>query len=98
MRSRTKNDNDIPVVRLSIDCFSVEPEKRSIELAFLQRLLDATKVESAAASRFGSEMMSEERISNAYAQMRSPVFIGLASILEKSVPEEMGFGKFSERD
>lgn len=78
--------------------FSAEPEKQRIELSFLERFVNAKAVESAKELRFVAKMTPETRFAQSHAQMQNPVFRLLSSLLEQSVPEEKGFGKFRGRD
>lgn len=78
--------------------FSAEPEKQRIELSFLERLVNAKAVESAKELRFEAKMTPEKRFAKSYDQIRNPVFRLLSNLLEPSVPEEKGFGKFRGRD
>lgn len=77
--------------------WSIDPEKQKIELSFLQRYVDAKEVESAKELHFVVKVTPENRFSAAHSKMQSSAFRVLSSLMEKSVPEEKGFGKFRGR-
>lgn len=92
-----------PDVKISGDSslakyFSAEPEKQKVELLFLQRYIRAKEVESAKELRAAAKITPETRFSTAYDKMLSSSFRAFSTLLEKTVPEETGFGKFHGKD
>lgn len=77
---------------------SVEPKKRQVEVQFLLRILQTTKLRSAQALGLVARATPDERFSQAYSRMQHPVFRELSRVLEQSVPQKTGFGKFRARD
>lgn len=81
-----------------VNLLSKEPEKQSIELSFLQRFLQTNKVETARALAMAARVSPEQRFSATFARMQSPIFNEIAKVMERSVPETSGFGRFKGRD
>ena len=77
---------------------SAEPEKQSIEVAFIQRCLQTNRAETAGVLAMAARVTPGQRFSAAFAQMQSPVFTKIARAMELSVPETSGFGRFKGRD
>lgn len=79
------------------EALSPEADKRSIELAFLQRV--SRTVQDAATAVLGAAeaATSQDSFSATYARMRSPVFGTMSKALEQSVPKDAGFGRFRGR-
>lgn len=77
---------------------SAEPEKQSIELSFIQRILQTNKAETAKALALAAKVTPEQRFSSAFSRMQNPIFTKIAQVMERSVPESSGFGRFKGRD
>lgn len=77
---------------------SKEPEKQSIELAFIHRFLLTNKAETARVLASTARVTPKQRFSAAVARMQSPIFTQIAKVMELSVPETSGFGRFKGRD
>lgn len=78
------------------DALSVEPARRSVELAFLRRLTDAARNAGAAVLSKAAQAEDGDSVSANLARMQSPVFKRAARALEQSVPEDAGFGRFRD--
>lgn len=79
------------------DTLSVEPARRSIELAFLHRITDAAKAAGTAILDNAAQSDADSIPAN-LARMQSPVFQGIARALEQSIPDDEGFGRFRDRN
>ena len=79
------------------DVLSPEADKRSIELAFLQRV--SRTVRSAASAVLGAAETpaGQDSFSATYARIRSPVFETMSKALEHTVSKDAGFGRFRGR-
>lgn len=77
---------------------SEEPEKQSIELSFIQRCMQMNKVETAKVLALAARVTPEQRFSAAFACIQSPIFTKIARVMEHSVPETSGFGRFKGSD
>lgn len=83
------HEHDVP------DVFSTDPEKRTIELAFLRRLTSVAT--SAAAETLAAAMKpSPASFAEDLAYVRSPMFAKMARALEESVSQDADFGPFRE--
>jgi len=90
-------EKSLPLNGGGADALSPEAEKRSIELAFLRRL---TAMASGAAAQIlvlADQPDAGELFEDSYAQIRNPIFETISSQMEKSVPEDAGFGRFRSK-
>lgn len=69
---------------------SRDPELRKVELEFLRRMLQAARASGAAIPPQAEDRSFELDL----ATMQTPIFQDLAHLLEHSVPEAVGFGRF----
>lgn len=78
------------------EALSPEADKRTIELAFLQRVTRAVRGAATAALGVAEGPAGQDSFSATYARMRSPVFEAMSKALEPTVPKDAGFGRFRE--
>ena len=78
------------------DPLSAEPGKRSVELAFLSRLMDAAKTAGAAVLKRADR--GAPSVANSLEQMQNPVFQRAARAMEQSIPVKTGFGRFRDEN
>lgn len=77
----------------SVDTLSLDPARRSVELAFLRRVTEAAR--GAGSAILGKAAQIEgDSVSANLARMQSPVFKQIAHALEQTIPEDTGFGRF----
>ena len=77
----------------SVDTLSLDPTRRSVELAFLRRVTEAAR--GAGSAILGKAAQIEgDSVSANLARMQSPVFKRIAHVLEQTIPEDTGFGRF----
>jgi hypothetical protein len=77
----------------SVDTLSLDPARRSVELAFLRRATEAAR--GAGSAILGKAAQIEgDSVSANLARMQSPVFKRIAHALEQTIPEDTGFGRF----
>ena len=80
-----------------LDALSLEPARRSVELAFLRRVTDAARL--AGTAMLGKAAQAEgDSVSANLSRMQSPVFKRVARALEQAIPEDTGFGRFRDRN
>ena len=88
------HDKALPLNGRGCDALSPEAEKRSIELAFLRRLTAMASDAAAQVLAVADKPDAGKLFAESYAQIRSPIFEAISSQMEKSVPEDAGFGRF----
>ena len=60
--------------------------------------MQLNKVESANVLAMAARVTPEQRFSAAFTRIQSPIFTKIARIMDHSVPETVGFGRFKGRD
>lgn len=82
------------------DVFSVEHGRRSVEVAFLERLIsameDANKAALLASGKLPKNSFDDSVEAN-LARMESPFFEKIARVLVDALPESKGFGRFRDK-
>ncbi|OWQ89377.1 hypothetical protein CDN98_02215 [Roseateles terrae] len=78
------------------DPLSAEPGKRSVELAFLSRLMDAAKTAGSAVLKRADRAPSS--VATSLEHMQNPVFQQAARAMERSMPVNTGFGRFRDEN
>lgn len=84
----------------TVEVFSTEPELRSVEVAFVQRLVEGAQ--QTAARLLGPRAKRRESDFSAqfdadFARMQSPVAKRIARMAEQALPEKVGFRRFGEK-
>ena len=96
MNTTTDTHLDSPESARPADVLSVEPARRSVELAFFRRITDTAKVTGAAILGKAAQAEGDTVAAN-LARMQSAAFKRLARTLEQSIPDGTGFGRFRQK-
>lgn len=94
MKTAPTTHSDFAEAASPADVLSDEPARRSVELAFLRRVNEAS--EATGTAILGKAAQAEGDTVANMARMQNPVFKRLARALEQSIPADRGFGRFRQ--